>query len=90
MDGCNEDRCRALEIRDAIVVWDLDPVCLTKILKFYLNHMQPTWRNQIISDRNIWISNKRPTDKAVEAKVCGNLAVQNLEKYLVSFFNSTI
>jgi hypothetical protein len=76
-------------------VWDLDPVRLTKISKFYnstnhLNHVQPTLGNQIVSGRNIWISNGRPTDKAVEAEVHGNGAVQNLQAYLVSFFNSTV
>ena len=50
VDGCSEDRCRALEKWDAIVVWDLDPVRPTKILKFYnstnhLNHVQLTWEN---------------------------------------------
>jgi hypothetical protein len=74
-------------------VWDLDPVRLTK--KFYnstnhLNHAQPTWGNQIVSGRNIWISNGRPTNKAVEAEVRGNGVVQNLQAYLVSFFNSTV
>jgi hypothetical protein len=95
VDGCGEDRRRALEKWDAIVVWDLDPVRLTKISKFYnstnhLNHAQPTWENQIVSGSNIWISNGRPTDKAVEAEVRGNGAVQNLPAYLVSFFNSTV
>jgi hypothetical protein len=83
VDGCVEERRHALEKWDAIVVWDLDPVCLTKISKFYnstnhLNHVQPTWGNQIINGRNIWISNGRPTDKAVEAEVRGNRVVQNL------------
>ena len=83
MDGCGEDRRCALEKWDTIVVWDLDLVCMTKISKFYNstnhpNHAQPTWGNQIISSRNIWISNERPTDKVVEAEVCGNKAVQNL------------
>jgi hypothetical protein len=49
-DGCGKDRRRALEKWDAIVVWDLDPVRLTRISKFYnstnhLNHEQPTWSN---------------------------------------------
>ena len=90
MDGCGEDRRCALEKWDAIVVQDLDPVRLTKISKFYnlrnhLNHAQPMWGNQIVSGRNIWISNSRRIDKAVEAEVCGNIAVQNLQKYMVSF-----
>jgi hypothetical protein len=50
VDGCGEDRRRVLEKWNAIVVWDLDPVRLTKISKFYkstnhLNHAQPTWGN---------------------------------------------
>jgi hypothetical protein len=58
VDGCSEDRRCALEKWDAIVVWDLDPVRLTKISKFYnstnhLNHAQLTWGNQIVSGRNI-------------------------------------
>ena len=53
---------------DAIVVWDLDLVRLTKISKFYnsanhLNHAQLMWGDQIISGRNIRISNGRPTDR---------------------------
>jgi hypothetical protein len=95
VDGCSEDRRRALEKWDAIVVWDLDAARLTKISKFYnstnhLNHVQPMWGNQIVSGRNIWISNWRPMDKAVEAEVRGNGAVQNLQAYLVSFFNSIV
>ena len=44
VDGCGEDRRRVLEKFDAIVVWDLDLVRLTKISKFYkstnhLNHV---------------------------------------------------
>ena len=50
VDGCSEDRCCVLEKWDVIVVWDLDPVHLTKISKFYnstnhLNHAQPIWKN---------------------------------------------
>ena len=80
VDGCSEDRCRALEKCYVIVVWDFDPVCLTKISKFYnstnhLNHVQLTWGNYIVSGRNIWISNGRPTNKAFEAEVRGNGAV---------------
>jgi hypothetical protein len=82
LEGCGEERRRALEKWDVINVWDLDPVCLTKISKFYnmmnhLNHAQPTWGNQIVSGRNIWISLGRPTDKVVEAEARGNGAVQN-------------
>ena len=50
LEGCGEERCNALEKWDAIIFWDLDPVHLTKISKFYnmtnhLNHVQPTSRN---------------------------------------------
>jgi hypothetical protein len=91
-DGCGKDRRRVLEKWDTIAVWDLDLVCLTRILKFYnstnhLNYTQPTWGNQIVSGMNICIANGRPTDKAVEAKVCGNRAVQNIQAYSVSFLN---
>jgi hypothetical protein len=47
-EGCSEDWRQALQKWDAYIVWDLDPVCLTQISKFYnsmnhLNHAQPTW-----------------------------------------------
>jgi hypothetical protein len=66
-----------LEKWDAIIVWDLDPVRLTQISRFYnltnhLNHAQLTWGNQIVSRWNIWISHGRPTDKVVEAETRGN------------------
>jgi hypothetical protein len=88
-EGCGEERCKALEKWDAIIVWDLDPVRLTKISKFYnmtnhLNHAQPTWGIQIVSGQNIWISLGRPTDKVVEAEARGNGAVQNFQAYMVS------
>jgi hypothetical protein len=80
LEGCGEERRKALEKWDAIIVWNLDPVRLTKISKFYnmtnhLNHAQPTWRNQIVSGQNIWISLGRPTDKVVEAEARRNGAV---------------
>jgi hypothetical protein len=89
LEGCGEERRKALEKWDAIIVWDLDPVRLTKISKFYnmtnhLNHAQPTWGNQIVSGRNIWISLGRPTNKVVEAEARGNGAVQNFQAYMVS------
>jgi hypothetical protein len=89
LEGCGEERRRALEKWDVIIVWDLDPVRLTKILKFYnmtnhLNHAQPTWGNQIVSGRNIWISLGRLTDKVVEAEARRNGAVQNFQAYMVS------
>jgi hypothetical protein len=83
-EGCGEDRRQALQKWDAYIVWDLDPVHLTQISKFYnstnhLNHTQPTWNNQIVSGRNIWIANNQPTDKAVEAQTHGNGVVQDLK-----------
>jgi hypothetical protein len=88
-EGCGEDMRRALQRWDAYIVWNLDPVRLTQISKFYnstnhLNHERPTWGNQIESGRNIWIASGRPTDKAIEAETRGNGAVQNLEAYTVS------
>jgi hypothetical protein len=88
-EGCGEDRRQALQKWDAYIVWDLDPVRLTQISKFYnltnhLNHAQPTWSNQIVSGRNIWIANGRPTDKAVEAETRGNGAVHDFEAFTVS------
>jgi hypothetical protein len=87
-EGCGEDRCQALQKWDAYIVWDLDPVRLTQISKFYystnhLNHTQPTLGNLIVSGRNIWITNGQPTDKAVEAETRGNGAVQDFEAYTV-------
>ena len=89
LEGCGEERCKALEKWDAIIVWDLDPVRLTKISKFYnmmnhLNHAQSTWGNKIISGRNIWISLGRPIDKVVKAEAWGNRTVQNFQAYMVS------
>ena len=73
LEGCREERCSALEKWNAIIVWDLDPVCLTKISKFYnmtnhLNHAQSMWGNQIVSKWNNWISLGRLTNKVVEAE----------------------
>jgi hypothetical protein len=88
-EGCGVDRRQVLQKWDAYIVWDLDPVRLTQISKFYnstnhLNHAQPIWGNQIVSGRNIWITNGRPTDKAVEVETRGNGAVQDFEAYTVS------
>ena len=80
LEGCGEERRHALEKRDTVIVWDLDPIQLTQISRFYnltnhLNHVQPTWRNEIISRRNIWISHRKPIDKVVEVEARGNGAV---------------
>ena len=41
-EGYGEERCNVLEKWDAIIVWNLDPVRLTKISKFYnlTNHLK--------------------------------------------------
>jgi hypothetical protein len=41
LEGCGEERCRALEKLDAIIIWDLDPFRLTQISRFYnlTNHL---------------------------------------------------
>ena len=87
--GCGEKRKQELAEWDAFIVWTLDPVTLTTISKFYnstnhLDHAQPTWGNQIISCRNIWISCRRPTDNANEGESRGNRSVFNLKQYEVS------
>ena len=48
------------------VVWNKDPRIIRKILAWYnrVNHFQnfmPTWANNILSARNVWISLGRPT-----------------------------
>ena len=63
--------------------------CLKKISKsynltHYLNHAQPMRGNQIVSGRNIWIANGRPTNKAIEAKTHRYGAVHDFEAYTVS------
>jgi hypothetical protein len=73
-EGCGEDRRQALQKWDAYIVWDLDPVRLTQISKFYnstnhLNHAQPTWGNQIVSGRNIWIANGRPAIRQLRLRL---------------------
>ena len=89
LEGCGEDRREALQKWDAYIFWDLDPIHLTKMSKFYnstnhLNHAHPMWGNQIVSGRNIWIANGQPTNKAIEAKTRGNGAVHDFEAYTVS------
>ena len=89
LEGCGEERRKALEKWDVIIVSDLDPVRFTKISKFYkmmnyLNHVQPMWRNQIVSGRNIWIFLGRPIDKVVEAEAWENGTVHNFQAYMVS------
>jgi hypothetical protein len=86
--GCGEDRRVKLQTWDAFIVWSLDATKLRNISKFYnitnhLDHAQPTWGNQIISCRNIWITYKRATDEVTDAAVRKNMAVFNVENYKV-------
>jgi hypothetical protein len=87
-EGCVEKRRKELATWEAYIVWSLDPLKLHDISKFYnstnhLRHAQPTWGWQLISGRNIWITQGRPTDKAGEADVRGNGAVLSPSKYAV-------
>ena len=66
--GCAEERHLELVKWDAYIMWSLDPVKLTNILKFYnstnhLEHAQPTWGWQIISTHNIWLAHGGSTNK---------------------------
>ena len=88
ISGCADKRRLELAKWDAYIVWSLDPVKLTNISKFYnstnhLEHAQPTWGWQIISERNIWLEHGRPTDKDGENKRRGNGAVLSPSKYTV-------
>jgi hypothetical protein len=87
--GCGEERKALLRTWDAFIVWTLDAAKLTNISKFYnctnhLDHAQPTWGNQIISCRNIWVSCKRPSADENEAVTRRNKAVYSLTNYAVS------
>ena len=58
LKGCGKERKNELKTWEAVIVWTLDPAQLIEILKFYnsanhLTHIKPTWRNQIVSCRNI-------------------------------------
>lgn len=88
-EGCGETRRNELRTWNAYIVWTLDTVQLHNISKFYnstnhLNHAQPTWGNQIISGRNIWLHCGRPTNIATEAATRQNGAVLSQSKYHVS------
>ena len=87
-EGCGEERRKELRTWDAYIVWTLDSVQLHNISKFYnstnhLNHAQPTWGNQIVSGRNIWLHYGRPTNSATEATTRQNDAVLSQSKYAV-------
>ena len=85
---CADIRRLELAKWDAYIVWSLDHVKLTNISRFYnstnhLEHAQPTWGWQIISWRNIWLAQGRPSDKDGEYERRGNGAVLNPTKYVV-------
>jgi hypothetical protein len=87
--GCGEARKVELQNWDAYIVWSLDHNKLRNISKFYnctnhLNHAQPSWGNQIISCRNIWLAYKRPTDCFTEAATRKNKAVYLVNNYQVT------
>ena len=88
LKGCGEERKNELKSWDAVIVWTLDPAQLTEISKFYnsanhLTHSQPTWGNQIVSCRNIWLSYKRPSSLPNEADSRGNMATMNADAFTV-------
>lgn len=75
--GCCPERAKQLRTWSAYIDWTLDPNKLRTISRIYnftnhLDHAQPTWGNQIISCRNIWIDLKRPTDCPTEGSSRGN------------------
>lgn len=87
---CGVKRREELQHWDAYIVWTLDEIKLHNISKFYnsVNHIvyeQPTWGNQIVSCRNIWLAHSRPTTVATESRVRGNQATYNPVLYKVTF-----
>lgn len=88
IEGCCEERKVKLQRWDAYIVWTLDANKLRAISKFYnatnhLDHAQPTWGNQIISCRNIWIACGRPSEERNEHVVRKNQCVFDKTKYEV-------
>lgn len=78
----NEKRKAALLSWPAYVVYDKDPKRLTAISEFYnttnpLKHAQPTWGNQIVPGRSIWIDCGRPASSFSEHERRGNGATFN-------------
>ncbi|HYP43518.1 MAG TPA: hypothetical protein VEQ18_05800 [Candidatus Nitrosocosmicus sp.] len=89
-DECGEKRREELQNWEAYIVWTLDEIKLHNISKFYnsTNHIvfeQPTWRNQIVSCRNIWLAHSRPTSVATATRVRGNQANYNPTVFKVVF-----
>ena len=86
--GCGVKRRKELQTWNASIVWTLDPVKLTSILEFYnktnhINHVQPTWGNQIISLRNVWMDLGRPSLLANEPILRKNKSIPSLPQYTV-------
>lgn len=93
-EGCGEERRKTLSTWSAYVVWSLDPNELRAISMYYnktnhLDHAKPTWGNQVISCRNIWIACKRPAETESEASNRGNAAQFNKKHYTVRNLNWT-
>ena len=87
--GCGVSRRNELRTWRAYIVWSLDATKLRSISKFYnitnhLDHAQPTWGNQLMSCRNIWIACKRPTETMTEASTRHNQAKLNVANYKVT------
>ena len=87
--GCGEKWRKELQTWNASIVWTLDAVKLTNISEFYnktnhINHAQPTWGNQIISLRNVWVDLGRPCLLSIELEIRKNAFVPNIQQYAVS------
>ena len=86
--GCGTTRRSELQMWDAYIVWMLDEAKLRNISSFYnctnhLNHVKPTWSNQMISCRKIWKICGRPTEKENKGVVRRNGAIFNVPMYKV-------
>jgi hypothetical protein len=95
LGGCGVDRKVKLQNWDAFIVWSLDHAKLRNISKFYnitnhLDHARPTWGNQIIACRNIWITYRRATDELNDSATRKNNSVYNVNKYKVTISFSEI
>lgn len=87
ISGCGEKRKKELEYWDAYIVWSKEAMILVRISEFYnmcnhLNHAQPTWGTNILSARNVWISQDKPTNMKDNNRHNG--ALYNTKKYQVS------
>ena len=83
-----DKRRSELQAWEAFIVWSLDADQLRNISRFYnctnhLNLVQPTWGNQIISCRNIWLVCKRPSDIETEGSMQQNGAIFDYANFTV-------